>query len=78
MRFSHSFPFSRLNKPRGVLQFSDHLCGPTLYSLYQLHFILVLGAPGLDTVLQMELQNIRAEEDNPLSLPSGQLTFDTA
>ena len=36
-----------------VLQPSDHLSGPPLDLLQELHVLPVLGAPGLDTVLQM-------------------------
>ena len=36
-----------------VLQPSRCLCDPPLDLLQQLHVFLVLGAPGLDTVLQM-------------------------
>ena len=36
-----------------VLQPSDHLCGPPLDPLQELHILPVLGAPGLDAVLQM-------------------------
>jgi len=36
-----------------VLQPSDHLSGPPLDPLQELHVLPVLGAPGLDTVLQM-------------------------
>eukprot|EP00198_Chlamydomonas_reinhardtii_P004847 XP_001694183.1 predicted protein [Chlamydomonas reinhardtii] len=36
-----------------VLQPSDHLRGPPLDPLQELHILPVLGAPGLDTVLQM-------------------------
>jgi len=37
-----------------VLQPSDHLSGPLLDPLQELHVLPVLGAPGLDAVLQME------------------------
>ena len=36
-----------------VLQPSDHLHGPPLDLLQQLHVLLVLGAPGLDAVLRV-------------------------
>ena len=36
-----------------VIQPSDHLCGPPLNSFQELCVFLVLGAPGLDTVLQV-------------------------
>ena len=34
-----------------MLQPSDHLCGPPLDSLQQVHVLLMLGAPELNTVL---------------------------
>ena len=37
-----------------VLQPSDHLSGPPLDLFQEFHIFLVLGAPGLDVVLQME------------------------
>lgn len=37
----------------GVLQAFDHLHGPPLDTLRQLHIVLTLRTPGLDTVLQM-------------------------
>ncbi|KAK4826170.1 hypothetical protein QYF61_006032 [Mycteria americana] len=36
-----------------VLQPSDHLCGPLLDSLQQLHVLLTLGTPELNAVVQM-------------------------
>jgi len=36
-----------------LLQPSDHLSGPPLDPLQELHVLLVLGVPGLDSVLQM-------------------------
>ena len=36
-----------------VLQPSDHLSGPPLDPLQELHILPLLGAPGLDAVLQM-------------------------
>jgi len=44
---------------------------PPLYMLQQLRILLVLGAPGLDTVLHMELHKGTSEEDNPLPRPTG-------
>ncbi|XP_051467528.1 UBX domain-containing protein 2B isoform X1 [Apus apus] len=38
-----------------VLQPSDHLRGPSLDSLQQLHVLPVLGAPELDTILQVQI-----------------------
>jgi len=37
-----------------MIQPLDHLCGPPLVTLQQLHYYLVLRHPGLDAVLQME------------------------
>jgi len=51
-----------------MLQLFSHLSGPPLDQLQQLHILLVLRAPGLDTVLQMEPHNGRGEGHNPLSL----------
>jgi len=58
-----------------VLQLSDYLHGHPLDSLQQLHLhiIPVLGAPGLDIVLQMGPHKGRVEGDNCLSLPTGPL-----
>jgi len=44
-----------------VLQPSDHLCGPPQDPLQELHVLPVLGATGLDTVLQMGPHKSRAE-----------------
>jgi len=45
-----------------VLQHSDHLCGPPLDLLQQLHVFLVLGAPELDAVLQVgSMQSVPLE-----------------
>ncbi|KAK4821554.1 hypothetical protein QYF61_022214 [Mycteria americana] len=41
-----------------VLQPSDHFCGPPLDPLQQLHVLLALRAPELDTVLQIPLDGI--------------------
>ena len=55
-----------------ALQPSDHLCGPALDLLQQLHILLVLGAPGLDTVLQMRAQEGRMQVDNHFLHTAGQ------
>jgi len=34
-----------------MFRYSDHLCGPSLDPLQKLNIFLVLGAPGLDSVL---------------------------
>ena len=44
-----------------VLQPSDHLHGPPLDPLQQLHVLLVLGAPELDAVLQVGSHESRVE-----------------
>jgi len=62
----------------GVLQPSDHLCCPTLDPLQQLCIPPVLGAPGLDTVLQMGPYEGRVEGDNHLPVPAGHPCFDAA
>ena len=54
-----------------VLQPSDHVHGPPLDPLQQLHIFPVLGAPDLDTVLQMGPYEDRAERDNHLPVPAG-------
>ena len=46
-----------------VLQPPDHLSGPPLDSLQQLPVFLVLGAPDLDTVLQMGPHEGRVERE---------------
>jgi len=59
MSSAQSLLFSKLNKPSSLnfmaemLQPSDHLSGPPLDSFQVLSIFLVLGAPGLDAVLQM-------------------------
>ena len=50
-----------------VLQPSDHLSGPPLDPLQELHVLPVLGAPGLDTVLQMGPHKSRVEGENFIS-----------
>ena len=47
-----------------VLQPSDHVHGPPLDPLQQLHIFPVLGAPDLDAVLQVGPRKGRAERDN--------------
>ena len=49
-----------------VLQPSEHLHGPPLDPLQQLHIFLVLGALGLDAILQMGPYKGRTQEDNHL------------
>ena len=60
MRSLQSFLSSKLNKPSSLSLSSQerrcsHLQDPPLDLLQQLHIFLVLGAPGLDTVLQVGL-----------------------
>ena len=54
-----------------VLQPSDHPCHPPLDLIQKFHILPVLGAPGLDTELQMGPHKGRAEGDNHLPLPAG-------
>ncbi|GAB0205260.1 hypothetical protein GRJ2_002991600 [Grus japonensis] len=61
-----------------VLQPSDHLHGPPLDSLQQLHVSPVLGTPDLDTVLQVESHKSRVEGQNHLPRPAGHTSFDAA
>lgn len=49
----------------GALQTLDHLSGPPLNTRQRLHVFLVLGAPELNTALQVGLT--RAEGQNHLS-----------
>jgi len=58
---------------REVLQPSEHLCGSPLDLLQQLCILLVLGASGLDAVLQG-----RVERDSHLPYPAGCSSFDAA
>jgi len=51
---------------------------PPLDLLQQLHIFLVLGAPGLDPVLQLGPHNVRAERDKHLPLPAGHPSLDAA
>ncbi|KAK4829738.1 hypothetical protein QYF61_006447 [Mycteria americana] len=78
---ARSLVFSRLNNPDSqpvfigeVLQPSDHLHGPPLDLLQQVH-VLMLGAPELNTVLQVTEQIIlsaimRHVQDNQVMRPS--------
>ena len=69
---------SRLNSPNSqpfltaeVLQPSDHLCGPPLAPLQQVHVCPVLGAPELGAGLQVGSHQSRAEGQNHLPRPRG-------
>ncbi|KAK4829553.1 hypothetical protein QYF61_005222 [Mycteria americana] len=61
-----------------VLQPSDHLCGPPLDPLQQLHVLPVLRTPGLDAALQVGSQQSGAEGQNHLPPPAGHAAFDAA
>ncbi|KAK4810863.1 hypothetical protein QYF61_008835 [Mycteria americana] len=61
-----------------VLQPSDHLHGPPLDSLQQLHVLLVLRAPELDAVLQVRSHQSGVEWQNHLPRPAGHASFDAA
>jgi len=60
VRSSQSLHFSKLNKPSSLslsslkmLQPTEHLRGPPLNLLQQLHIFFVLEIPSLDAVLQV-------------------------
>jgi len=61
-----------------VLQPSDHLSGPPLDPLQELHVLPVVGVPGLGAVLQMGSQKSWVEGDNHLPLPAGHPFFNAA
>ncbi|KAK4829762.1 hypothetical protein QYF61_006486 [Mycteria americana] len=61
-----------------VLQPSDHFHGPPLDSLQQVHVLLMLGAPELDTVLQVGWHKSRVEGENHHPRPAGHASFDAA
>ncbi|KAK4818926.1 hypothetical protein QYF61_022103 [Mycteria americana] len=67
-----------LEPEREVLQPSDHFRGPPLGPLQQVHVILVLKAPELDTVLQTGSHQSRVEWQNHLPRPAGHTSFDAA
>ena len=58
-----------------VLWPSDHLSGPPLDPLQELHVFLVLGVPGLDAVFWMGPHKSQVEGDNHLPLPAGRPLF---
>ena len=60
------------------MQPSDHLCGPSLDALQQLHVFLGLGTPELDAVLQVGCQESGVEGQDPLPQPAGHASFDAA
>jgi len=61
-----------------VLQSFDRLRGPPLDPLQQLYWLHVLGAPGLDAILQMWPHRDRIEGGNHLPVPAGYASFDAA
>ena len=86
MRFPQSLLSSRMSKPKSLnlfftgelLQPSDHPPGPLLDLFRQLHVFLVLGAPELDAVVQMESNKGRVEGNSHHLLPPGHPCFDAA
>ncbi|KAK4805791.1 hypothetical protein QYF61_000397, partial [Mycteria americana] len=63
---------------REVLQPSDHLRGPPLDSLQQVHVLLILGDPELNAVLQVRSHKSGVEGENHLPRPAGDASFDAA
>ncbi|KAK4828770.1 hypothetical protein QYF61_000795 [Mycteria americana] len=61
-----------------VIQPSDHLCGPPLDSLQQVHVLLMLGAPEVNVVLQVGSHESGVEGENHLPRPAGHASFDAA
>jgi len=61
-----------------VLQPFSHLCGPPLDPLQQLHVLLVLGAPGLDAVLQVGSHDVGTITSLSLLPPLFDAAQDTA
>ena len=61
-----------------VLQHFDHLHDPPLDPLEQIYGSLVLGAPGLDIVLQVGPHKSRVEGGNHFRCPTGHLSFDAS
>jgi len=59
-----------------VLQHSEYLHGSPLDSLQQIHVLLMLGAPGLDTVFCVGSHKSGFEESSHLLHPVGRLSFD--
>ena len=60
-----------------VLQPFDHPCSP-LDRLQKLYIFPLLGAPGLDTVLQVRPHKSKVEGYNHLPLPAGHSSFEAA
>ncbi|NWY31223.1 F120B protein, partial [Pheucticus melanocephalus] len=60
-----------------VLQPSDDLCSP-LDSLQHVQVLPVLGMSELDTALQVECHQSRADRENPVPCPAGHAALDAA
>ena len=56
-----------------MLQSSDHLCGPPLDLIQQIHVLLVFGAPELDMLFQVGSNDSRVEGQNHLLLPTSHI-----
>jgi len=61
-----------------VFQPFDHLCGPPLDPLQQVHVCSVLRAPELDAGLQVGSHESGVEGQNHLPRPAGHADFDAA
>ena len=61
-----------------MLQPSDHLSGPPLEPLQELHILPVVGVPDLDAVLQMGPHKSRVEGYYHLPLTAGLSFFNAA
>jgi len=61
-----------------VLHPSDHLCGPALDQLQQVHVLLVLGAPEPDAGFQVKSHQSEAEGQNHLPRPAAYASLDAA
>ena len=59
-----------------LLQTLDHLCGPPPDSIQKIHLFLVLGAPDLNTVLQLGPHKSRVEGDSHLPHPADHSSSD--
>jgi len=61
-----------------VLQPSDHLCGPPVDLLQELHVLLVLGSPELEALVQVGSHQSGVEMQNHLARPADHASFDAA
>jgi len=61
-----------------VFQPSDHLCGPPLDPLQHIHVLPMLGAPELDTGLQVGSHKSGVKGQNHLPRPAGHDSLDAA